>query len=39
MMWDLKRWWIKFVGAECPKCHADLRRVYTCGICGRKLAE
>ena len=29
----LYRWRVKRLGYECTICRADLRRVYTCGIC------
>ena len=33
--WKIKRWWDIKTGKVCPKCHADLWRVATCGMCGK----
>lgn len=33
--WKIKRWIGIKLGRICPRCHADLKLVYTCGICGR----
>ena len=32
MLWRIKRWFNIWRGVECRKCHADLRRVVTCGF-------
>jgi hypothetical protein len=31
-----RRWWHIKRGIVCATCHADLRLVATCGMCGRK---
>ena len=34
-IWKLKRWIRIKLGLDCARCHAELKLVHGCGICGR----